>query len=193
MPDRPAPSDDGFQLTGQETAEVGAMFARTMGAMGLDGERIFAALAAGRTLGEALGLPSGAVDLLYARAHQWVALGRADRAEPLFRALCLLTGQADHFVGHGLCLAERGAFAAATLAFEDAARLRPGWPLPHLRRAEVALRQHDRAAAARALSDYDAAVAAAGRSNPVASAIAAEAQRLRRALDAGAAREARRP
>jgi tetratricopeptide (TPR) repeat protein len=168
-----------FDLADQE--EIGALFAEAMTAAGLDGARIFAALAAGKSMSEALALPDGAVDFIYSRAHQWFAIGRADRAEPLFRTLCLLTGQADHFVGYGLCLAQRKALDAAASALNCALRLRPGWALPHLRLAEVALRQGDRDEARRAFAGYEAARLADGGADP----LDAEAARLKRLLEFG--------
>ncbi|WP_210249606.1 hypothetical protein, partial [Methylobacterium oryzihabitans] len=48
--------------------------------LGVDGARLVAEIARGRPLGEALGLPAGLGEALYARAHTWFAAGRHDRA-----------------------------------------------------------------------------------------------------------------
>lgn len=184
--DQPAPSPPAaFGLSAEETKQLGELFGEALASLGLDGERLFAALAEGRPLTEALGLPAGAVDLLYGRAHQWFAVGRPDRAEPLFRTLCLLAAAPDHLVGYGVCLAARGAHAPAAAVLNDAARMRPDWPLPHLRLADIALRQGDLDAARRALAAYDARAAGAA-----AGPLAAEAARLRRALEIRAFAEA---
>src|SRR5262249_2743630 len=110
----------------------------------------------GESLGRALALPKGLGDLLYARAYRWFSVGRADRAEPLFRALCILDeGTPDYWVGYGVCLRVRGNLEQAALAFETAARMRPDWAVPHFHATELAVHQDRLAAAEQSLASYD--------------------------------------
>lgn len=103
--------------------------------------RLVAAIGTDRPPAEGLGLPRGSSEVLYARATQWFAVGRPDRAEPLFRMLCLLEGSvADHWVGHGVCLHLAEQTAAAGLAFRTAQTLRPEWAVPYFHLAAVAVR-----------------------------------------------------
>lgn len=94
----------------------------------------------GESVGRALGLPERLTEALYARAHALFATGRLDRAEALFRVLCILDGgEADHWMGYGICLQERGAHADATVGYATAAALRPDWAVPHYHAARLAL------------------------------------------------------
>lgn len=167
-----------FGLDGEETRAFTDAFAALAEPMGLDGRHIVAALSRGDTLGEALGLPPGFTDLLYSRAHGLFSAGRQDRAEPLFRALCVVDGRtADNWVGYGLCLRQRDEDAQATLAFATAAALRPDWAVPQFHAAQVALAQDRWAEAA---AHLDAFRERDGASVPAA--MRREAQRQSRAL-----------
>ncbi len=129
-----------FGLDEAETEMLGALFAEAAASRGLDGAAIFASLREGATLGQALGLPPRLGEALYARAHGWFNAGRHDRAEALFRALCVLDGRdADHWVGYGVCLRMREARQEAGLAFATAAAIRPAWAVPHFHGAAVAI------------------------------------------------------
>ncbi len=97
-------------MTEGEVDVVGEVVGAQLTAMGLDGDAVFARIRAGEPLGKALGFPKGTADLLYFRAYNFLQVGRSDKAEPLFRALCILDGrEADYWVGYGLCLRERKA------------------------------------------------------------------------------------
>lgn len=131
-------------LSPQETTALGRMFVTAAGALGLDGAFIFERLSRGDSLASALALPAGTSELLYSRAHRWFSAGRPERAEPLFQALCLISGSdADYWVGYGVCLKLRGASAEAMMAFEVAGRLRPNWAMPDFHALEVALQNED--------------------------------------------------
>lgn len=145
---------------------------------------LLSALRDDRPLAEGLGLPPGASEVLYARATQWFGVGRPERAEPLFRILCLLEGgSADFWVGHGVCLHLTNRVEAARLAFETAVRLRPDWALPHMHLAAVALRERRREDAGQALARFrDRA------DDTVPDAIRREAMRLSAMIDADAQR-----
>lgn len=147
---------------------------------------LLAALRDDRPLAEGLGLPTGASEVLYARATQWFGVGRPERAEPLFRILCLIEGgSADFWVGHGVCLHLTDRVEAARLAFETAARLRPDWALPHVHLAAVALRDRRRDQARRALERFRALA-----DDSVPDAMHGEARRLSAMIDADAERRA---
>lgn len=119
-------------LSAEEADAVGEAVASQLDGLGLDGAAVFARIRRGLPLAEALGFPGGTADLLYGRAYRWLQVGRPERAEPLFRALCVLDGRiADHWIGYGLCLRERRADQDAALAFETAVRLRPEWAVAH--------------------------------------------------------------
>lgn len=167
-----------FGLDEADDALLGAVFAEAAGGLGLDGARIYAALREGRTLGEALGLPSRVGEALYQRAHNWFTAGRHDRAEASFRVLCILDGRdADHWVGYGVCLRMRDNRPEAELAFATAAALRPGWAVPHFHAASLAI-------ARERWSDADAHLRAfeTCRDGPVPEAMHREAARLAGAL-----------
>ncbi len=166
-----------FGLDAIEHKALGRLFEETMRALGLDGARVFARLDAGQTLREALDLPPGTVDLLYARAHQWFSVGRTDKALALFRTLCALAPDADHWVGYGVCLGLTGAEREAAAAFEAAAQLRPDWAVPHFHLTGLALRVGAVEAAAQAMARFDATL-----DDGVPDDIRAEQERLRVAL-----------
>jgi tetratricopeptide (TPR) repeat protein len=166
-------------LNEEEVGALGAIFAEAARAMGIDGGPIFERLKAGQSLGRALGMPKGTGDLLYARAHRWFSVGRIDKAEPLFRALCILDeGSANHWVGYGVCLRLRGSLNEADLAFQTAAKLRADWAVPHFHALELAVHRGDWERAAQHLALYDERVTA-----DTADAIKAEAARLRTAIE----------
>jgi hypothetical protein len=85
-------------------------FVEAATAKGASGRKIFAKLRKGVALGQAFEFPAAAVEILYSRAHRWSALGRHDKAEPAFRALCIINGRsADFWTGLGICLRARSA------------------------------------------------------------------------------------
>ncbi len=115
---------------------------------GVEAGRFFEALRSGQGLGAALGISPEILELVYARAHRWFSVGKPDRAEPLFRALCIADGRiADYWVGLGVCLRMRKDWTSASLAFSVATRLRPDWPVPVFHACELALACGDVAAA----------------------------------------------
>lgn len=125
--------------------------------VGIDGRQFFQRLQAGESMGAALGLPAGITELLYSRAYRWFGVGRADRAEPLFRALCVAEGSvADYWVGLGICLRIREDLEGAGLAFATAARMRPGWAVPAFHACELAIRAGDLDVAAEQIARFHA-------------------------------------
>lgn len=145
----------------------------------IDGVALLQRLAAVHSFGQALGFRPGAIDFLYARAHQWFLVGRADRAEPLFRALCLLDDRvADFWVGFGVCLRLRGALEHALEAFETASRLRPTWAIPYFHMLELLVRREAWALAATQLAAFEANI-----DDTVAPELIVEAARYKTALE----------
>ena len=138
-----------FGLDAAEMAVLRDVFGDVAGGLGLDGSKILDGLAGGLTLGQVLGLPPNFGEVLYARAHNWFAAGRHERAEGLFRALCIIDGRtADYWVGYGVCLRRRDNRAEAAVAFATAAALRPDWAVPYFHAAELAIAGEDWAGAA---------------------------------------------
>ena len=144
-----------FGLDAGESAAFAEAFVALARPLGLDGRQIVDALTRGETLGQALNLPHGVADLLYGRAHGLFGAGRADRAEPLFRALCVIDAPtADHWIGYGLCLRERHADGEAEIAFATAAALRPAWAIPQFHAAQLALARERWSVAAEHLAAF---------------------------------------
>ena len=133
-----------FGLDGEDAELMAGLCGGLLQEAGIGGDQFVARLERGDDLAAALGLPAGLSEFLYARAHRWFTVDRADRAEPLFRALCVLDGQvADYWIGLGICLRLRDSLDAAALAFSTAARLRPQWAVPAFHAAELAIRNGD--------------------------------------------------
>lgn len=172
------PLGQALGLDEKELDVLGTLFDETARSMGIDGGPIFAKLRQGQSLGSALGLPPALRELLYARAHRWFSIGRVDRAEPLFRALCILSeGSADYWVGYGVCLRLRDSLEQAEFAFATASRLRGDWAIPHFHALELALHRQQIADARQHLASYDAKA-----TDGIPDAIKAEVARLRAAL-----------
>lgn len=137
------PFEQRFDLEPGEGRTVLDLLGTALGAA--DDERVarlVAAIGNDRPPAEGLGLPRNSSEVLYARATQWFAVGRPDRAEPLFRILCLLEGSvADHWIGHGVCLHIAEQTGAAGLAFQTAHALRPDWAIPCFHLAALAVRE----------------------------------------------------
>lgn len=181
-PSAPSPACPRFErLLGLEPDEARLLAdhcAPILAQAGIDPGRFFARLDGGGTVGEALGLPPEAVELIYARAHRWFAVDRPERAEPLFRALCIADGrQADHWAGLGICLRIRAQLAEARLAFAMASYLRPGWSVAHFHAAELELQAGDIEEAAAQLALFER-----NRDDETPAAMVSEAQRLHAAL-----------
>lgn len=138
--ERPLP----FGLGQAEIELLAQVLSEAAAPLGIDGAALVDGLAAGRSLGEALRLPPGLGDVLYANAHTWFAAGRPDRAEALFRALCVIQGGvADHWVGYGICLRVSDRTREASLAFATAVALRPDWAIARFHAADSAIAQAD--------------------------------------------------
>jgi tetratricopeptide (TPR) repeat protein len=176
----PSPLADAFGLTDDDMAMLEALFVESASNLGVDGQRVFEQIKRGQSLGGALAIPSGVIELLYARAHKWFAVGRPDIAEGLFRALCVLDGScADYWVGYGICLRQRSAFDEAVTALETAARLKPDWEIPRFHALELFMRREQWQRAATALTEFDARARAEPALPPI---IVAQAERFRTAL-----------
>ena len=125
-----------------------------------DGETALAleGLAAGKTIGQAIGLPPRAIDLIYAQAYAQFNAGHPRRAQPLFAALCVLDGKtADHWLGLGVCLRHAGDAVQARVAFETARALAPEAPAPAFHMAHLLLEQGEQSAARDHLATFKAA------------------------------------
>jgi tetratricopeptide (TPR) repeat protein len=168
-----------FDLSGPDAALLEEACGAALVDIGIDGREFFARLNEGASLGAALGLSPAIEEQLYERAHRWFSVGRPERAEPLFRALCVASGaDADYWVGLGVCLRLRDDAAGAALAFATAARLRPDWAVPAFHAAELALRAGDVEGAAAHLGRFGRL---AGGETP--DRMKAEARKLAQAVD----------
>lgn len=167
-----------FGLAPDEARLLADHCAPILAQAGIDPGPFFDRLDREGTLGEALGLPPEAGELIYARAHRWFAVDRPERAEPLFRALCIADGrQADHWAGLGICLRLRAELVQARLAFAMASCLRPGWAVAHFHAAELELHADDIEEAAAQLALFER-----NRDDETPAAMVSEAQRLRAAV-----------
>lgn len=111
-----------------DRAEVERIFVGLTRHLGIDAGRAFGRLSAGQMLYEALGLPRAALDLLYQRGFGWLALERFDRAEPLFRALCLLCpNKPEYWLGLGIAAGASGKTDVARATFDQLRASRPDW------------------------------------------------------------------
>ncbi len=132
------PLGKALNLAGDEIDLLGALFTDYAAAAGVDGRAVFERLRAGKSLGDALALPKGTVEVLYDRAHRWYKAGRSDKAEPLFRTLCLIAGsEPPYWIGYAVCLRQRGDLAQARMAIETALKLRPDWAVSHFHAVEL--------------------------------------------------------
>jgi len=168
-----------FDLSRADAELLEEFCRRLLRQAGIDGEQFLRRLQAGESMGAALGLPPGITELLYSRACRWFGIGRADRAEPLFRALCIADGQVgDYWVGLGICLRIREDLDGARLAFATAARMRPGWAVPAFHACELAIRSGDLGAAAEEIARFHAAA-----DDTIPERMRSEIERMRKALD----------
>jgi tetratricopeptide (TPR) repeat protein len=165
-------------LNAAELETLGAVFVEATRSLGIEGGPIFERLKQGQPLGQALGMPEGVGDLLYARAYRWFSVGRVDKAERLFRTLCLLNkDSANYWVGYGVCLRLRGRPNEAAMSFAAAARLKPDWAVPYFHALELAVHLQKWEAATQYLARFDELA-----SDDIAEAIRAEVERLRSAV-----------
>ncbi|MFT0891579.1 hypothetical protein [Pseudochelatococcus sp. G4_1912] len=173
------PLGQSLGLNDDEVALMGNLFKDVTGSLGIDGAPVFDRLVQGQSLGQALAIPDAVVESIYARAHSWFSLGRIDRAEPLFRALCFLKDEdADFWIGYGVCLRMTHQSSRALQAFESAARLRPDWAVPYFHILELALHQKQWEQGRIALRAYDERATA-----EIDSRIVHEVERLRVAVE----------
>lgn len=150
---------------------------------GVEAKGFFERLRAGESLGAALGIPPEILEVVYARAHRWFSVGKPDRAEPLFRALCIADGRvADYWVGLGVCLRMRKDWDSASLAFTVASSLRPDWAVPVFHACELALASGDIPAAGRQMKRLEALLSAERAQVALPEAMLAETRRMARAL-----------
>lgn len=148
-----------FALDARDEGLLAEQLAACAAERGLQADRLIRGLAAGRSIGAALGVSPALGEALYAKAYRWCEVGRLDRALPLFRALCIVDGTvADYWAGYGLCLRTVDQPDLAELAFGMAAALRPDWALPFFHLAAVAATTGRDAESAALLDAFDARV-----------------------------------
>jgi tetratricopeptide (TPR) repeat protein len=95
-------------------------------------------------------------EFLYARAHQYFMAGDLDKAENLFRVLCLIDGSNyDFWLGYGICLRMKERLEHALVAFDTAALLQPTSAAPHFHRLELFIRQDKWQLAEETLAEFD--------------------------------------
>lgn len=154
--DRPALART-FGFNANEAELFGRLLVDGLGRSGIAAEPIVDRLMEGASIGQALGVPKGVAELLYARAHLWFAAGRHDRAEAIFRILCAIDpSSTDYWVGWGICLRMAERLAEAQIAFQTALDRDAGWIVPHFHMLELKIRMADWAAAAALLERCDA-------------------------------------
>ena len=172
-----------FDLPPHEANLLEAFCKRALAEAGIDGGAFLRRLKDGQGFGSALGLSEDVIELIYARAHRWFAIGRYERAEPLFRALCVADGRvADFWVGLGVCARLRDDLKSAEIAFRTADRLRPDWAVCAFHLCELSLRAQDFTAAAQHLARFTELA-----DDTIPEAMRAEARRLEAALQMRAA------
>lgn len=160
--------------------QLGEFFAEMAAPLGIDGRRAFAKLRKGAAFGKALGITPKAVEFLYFRACKWFQAGCPEKAEPIFRALCILEAErADFWAGLGVCLRTRGAWDDALAAFDKAAQTRPGWVVPCFHKLEIFVRQQAWAKAAWEMAQMEAIKAP-----DVPRQFAIEAEKYKKAIEA---------
>lgn len=184
--DRPVPENQIgtlFDLPAEDAALLEEICQDLLKQAGIDGARFLEGLRQELSFGQALGMTPEISELIYARAHRWFSIGRPDRAEPLFRALCIAEAHvADYWVGLGICLRLRKDWDGAELAFAIASRLQPDWAVPVFHACELALASGDLATAQGRLDRFREL---AGRQRPeraVPESMIVEGERLARAL-----------
>lgn len=119
-----------------------------------------AALDAGKPLASFLGLSPQLLEVLYGRAFAFFDAGHVDRAEAMFRSLCILDGQrADHWMGLGICARLRDDLDSALVAFSMASTLRSDWAVPHFHIFEIHMRRADTKAASALIPRIEAHLA----------------------------------
>jgi tetratricopeptide (TPR) repeat protein len=169
------------QALGVDDNELGLLellFVEATAEKGVSGHKIFARLRKGAAFGQALDISKAAVETLYSRAYRWSALGRHDKAEAIFRTLCIIDGKSEDFwTGLGICLRARSAWDEALAAFATASDQRPQWAVPHFHALELCIRRADWTRAATELAAFDRK--ADGETHP---ALTAEAERYRKVL-----------
>lgn len=135
------PGTEGRLLGGMNPAELDACQAVLqvlVKDIDLDVAEIFSGLRQGKPLIEALGLPEGTVDLLYAQAVARFGAGDTQAALTLFQALSFLQPETrDHWLGLGICGRALDQIAVARIAFETAVALAPETAAPRFHLCEV--------------------------------------------------------
>lgn len=138
-------------LSGDEAAALLEIF----GGRPPETAKVIQGLAEGKSIGEALGLPACATDLIYAQAYAQFNAGHPEKAHPLFAALCVLDGQLfDHWLGLGICLRHRGETVQARVAFETARKLAPEAAAPAFHLAHLMMELGERGQARTLLLQY---------------------------------------
>ena len=163
------------------------LFAEALSKFGMDGRSVLADLSSGKPLAKALAVPDGTADLLYARAHHWFGVGRFDKAEALFRTLCVLDGnKRDHWLGYGICLKVRSQAEASAAALLIAAEKDPSSAVPYYHLLDLAIRSGAWGEAQNWMTEFDAR-----KSEGISPLITSEVDRYRKALSLRAAAASR--
>jgi tetratricopeptide (TPR) repeat protein len=172
-----------FDLSAEDAALLEQICQDLLKQAGIDGARFLEGLRQGQPFGEALGMTPEISELIYARAHRWFSIGRPDRAEPLFRALCIAEAHAaDYWVGLGVCLRLRKDWDGAELAFAIASRLRPDWAVPVFHACELALASGNLATAQGRLDRFRELVGLQRLERAIPESMIVESDRLAKAL-----------
>jgi tetratricopeptide (TPR) repeat protein len=144
-------------LTPEATQEIVAVLTEVGDEVGRDYASVFARVAAGQSLLEALELPPQTVDILYAQAFARFNARRVPEAMHLFQSLTLLAPNVkDHWLGLGICLRMVDQYDAARTALDVAHTLAPDCPAVLFHRTELACQQHDWARAAADVARFQA-------------------------------------
>lgn len=149
--------DRSLDLKKNELNLLGKLFVEIAASKNIDRSDIFDRLKISEPTVQTLDASHAIVEFLYKRALKWFRAGHFDRAEAIFRALCILdTSSADFHVGLGICLRRRSAWHDALDAFEAAARLRPEWAIPRFHMLELLMRRGEWKRGAEELAAFEA-------------------------------------
>jgi len=144
-------------LTPEATQDILAVLTEVGDEAGRDYASIFAQVAAGQTLLQALDLPPQTVDVLYAQAFARFNARRVPEAMHLFQSLTLLAPNVkDHWLGLGICLRMVDQYDAARTALDVAHTLAPECPAVVFHRTELACQQQDWVRAAADVARFEA-------------------------------------
>jgi len=172
-----------FGLSEDEIACARSVFIEFMKDYSIDAGAIFDSIARGHSLAEALALPDGTCDFLYASAYRWLSIGNYNKAEPLFRILCLISGgESDYWIGYALCLREHRIWDGVEQCLSIAESISPERAVSHFYRVESLILQEKWEEAKSAFETFEKHINSNSPGGGLSKAMLYEAERMRTAL-----------